>query len=60
MAFLEHGKTTAAVIAKDEGVEVDVINAHDLREILKLSPDLRPASITAASAAEGNLRGISA
>lgn len=45
MAFLEQGKTTAAVIAKDEGIEVDVINGHDLREILKLSPDLRPASI---------------
>jgi len=38
MAFLEHGKATAAVIAKEEEVEVDEINAHDLRALLEAFP----------------------
>jgi CRP-like cAMP-binding protein len=40
MAFLEQGKATTAVIAKDEGVEVDVINARELREVLEAFPRL--------------------
>ena len=40
MAFLEQGKATAAVVAKDEQVEVDEIKAHDLREILEAFPRL--------------------
>jgi CRP-like cAMP-binding protein len=40
MAFLEQGKTTAAVVAKDEEVEVDEIKAHELREILEAFPRL--------------------
>jgi len=40
MAFLEQGKTTAAVVAKDEEVEVDEIKAHALREILEAFPRL--------------------
>jgi extracellular factor (EF) 3-hydroxypalmitic acid methyl ester biosynthesis protein len=40
MAFLEQGKATAAVVAKDEEVEVDEIKAHDLREILEAFPGL--------------------
>ena len=34
MAFLEQGRYTAAVVAKDERVEVDEINAHELRGLL--------------------------
>lgn len=40
MAFLEQGKTTAAVVAKDEEVEVDQISAHELRKILEAFPRL--------------------
>jgi CRP-like cAMP-binding protein len=40
MAFLDHGKATAAVVAKDEEVEVDEITAHELREILEAFPRL--------------------
>jgi CRP-like cAMP-binding protein len=40
MAFLEQGKATAAVVAKDEEVEVDEIKAHALREILEAFPRL--------------------
>jgi CRP-like cAMP-binding protein len=40
MAFLEKGKATAAVIAKDEEVEVDEVDAHELREILEAFPRL--------------------
>jgi len=40
IAFLEHGKATAAVVAKDEEVEVDEINARGLREILESFPRL--------------------
>jgi extracellular factor (EF) 3-hydroxypalmitic acid methyl ester biosynthesis protein len=40
MAFLEHGKATAAVIAKDDEVEVEEISARDLREILEAFPRL--------------------
>src|SRR5580658_8235568 len=40
MAFLELGKATAAVVAKDEEVEVDEIKAIDLREIMEAFPRL--------------------
>jgi extracellular factor (EF) 3-hydroxypalmitic acid methyl ester biosynthesis protein len=40
MAFLERGKATAAVVAKDEEVEVDEISARELREILEAFPRL--------------------
>jgi CRP-like cAMP-binding protein len=40
MAFLDYGKATAAVVAKDEEVEVDEIKAHELREILEAFPKL--------------------
>ena len=40
MAFLEQGKATATVVAKEEEVEVDEINAHALREILEAFPRL--------------------
>jgi CRP-like cAMP-binding protein len=40
MAFLEHGKATAAVIAREEEVEVDEINAHVLRALLEAFPRL--------------------
>ena len=40
MAFLEQGKATAAVVAKDEEVEVEEIKAHALREILEAFPGL--------------------
>jgi CRP-like cAMP-binding protein len=40
MAFLEQGKATAAVIAADEEVEVDEINAHELRALLEAFPRL--------------------
>lgn len=33
MAFLERGMSTASVVASDEEVEVDVIQASDLREL---------------------------
>jgi extracellular factor (EF) 3-hydroxypalmitic acid methyl ester biosynthesis protein len=40
MAFLERGKTTAAVVAKDVGVEVDEITADDLRDLFEAFPRL--------------------
>jgi CRP-like cAMP-binding protein len=40
IAFLEKGRATAAVIAKDEEVEVDEINAQELREIFEAFPRL--------------------
>jgi CRP-like cAMP-binding protein len=40
MAFLEQSKATAAVVAKDEEVEVEEIEAHALREILEAFPGL--------------------
>jgi extracellular factor (EF) 3-hydroxypalmitic acid methyl ester biosynthesis protein len=40
MAFLEQGKATAAVIARDEEVDVDEINAHELRAVLDAFPRL--------------------
>jgi CRP-like cAMP-binding protein len=40
MAFLEQGKATATVVAKDQDVEVDEIKAKDLREILEAFPRL--------------------
>jgi len=40
MAFLEQGKASAAVIAKEEEVEVDEINAHELREVMEAFPRL--------------------
>ena len=40
MAFLELGKATAAVVAKDEEVEVDEIKAIDLRDIMEAFPRL--------------------
>jgi len=40
MAFLEQGKATAAVMAREEAVEVDEIKAHELREILEAFPRL--------------------
>src|SRR5580704_2396750 len=40
MAFLEQGKTTAAVIAKEEEVEVEEINTRELREVLEAFPRL--------------------
>jgi CRP-like cAMP-binding protein len=40
MAFLEQGRATAAMVAKDVEVDVDEIKAHDLREILEAFPRL--------------------
>jgi extracellular factor (EF) 3-hydroxypalmitic acid methyl ester biosynthesis protein len=40
IAFLEKGRTTAAVVAKDEEVEVDEINSDELREIFEAFPRL--------------------
>jgi len=40
MAFLEKGRATAAVIAKDAEVEADEITADDLREIFEAFPRL--------------------
>jgi CRP-like cAMP-binding protein len=40
MAFLEQSRATADVIAKDEQVEVDEINARELRGILEAFPSL--------------------
>ena len=40
MAFLEQGKATAAVVAKDDEVEVDEINAREMRGILEAFPRL--------------------
>ncbi len=40
ISFLEKGRATAAVVAKDDEVEVDEINAHELREIFESFPRL--------------------
>lgn len=40
MAFLQQGRATAAVVAKDEEVKVEAINVHDLRQILEAFPRL--------------------
>jgi len=40
MAFLEKSRATAAVIAREEEVEVDEIKAQDLREIFEAFPRL--------------------
>jgi CRP-like cAMP-binding protein len=40
ISFLEQGRATAAVIAKDEEVEVDEINVHELRKTLEAFPRL--------------------
>jgi extracellular factor (EF) 3-hydroxypalmitic acid methyl ester biosynthesis protein len=40
MAFLDLGGASAAVIAKDQEVEVDEIDAHELRGILEAFPRL--------------------
>jgi len=40
MAFLEKGRTTAAVVAKDVEVEVDEIQSADLRGIFEAFPRL--------------------
>ncbi len=40
MAFLEKGRATASVIAKDDEVEVDEINARELREMFEAFPRL--------------------
>jgi CRP-like cAMP-binding protein len=40
MAFLEKGRATASVIAKDDEVEVDEINARELRTCSKPFPVL--------------------
>jgi CRP-like cAMP-binding protein len=40
MAFLEQSKASAAVVAREEEVEVDKISAHELRKILEAFPRL--------------------
>jgi CRP-like cAMP-binding protein len=40
IAFLEKGRATAAVVAKDEKVEVDVIDAQQLRDLFESFPRL--------------------
>jgi CRP-like cAMP-binding protein len=40
MAFLEQGKATAAVIASEEHVEVDEVEARELRALLVAFPGL--------------------
>ncbi|MGA7218767.1 MAG: cyclic nucleotide-binding domain-containing protein [Candidatus Sulfotelmatobacter sp.] len=40
IAFLEQSRAMAAVVAKDEEVEVDQISAHELRKILESFPRL--------------------
>jgi CRP-like cAMP-binding protein len=40
IAFLEKGRATAAVVAKDQEVEVDEINARELREVFEAFPGL--------------------
>ena len=40
IAFLEQTRTSAAVVAKEEQVEVDKISAHELRNILEAFPRL--------------------
>jgi extracellular factor (EF) 3-hydroxypalmitic acid methyl ester biosynthesis protein len=40
IAFLEQSKASAAVVAREEEVEVDKISAHELRKILEAFPRL--------------------
>ena len=40
MAFLEKGRAGAAVVAKDDSVEVDEIRADDLRDLFEAFPRL--------------------
>jgi CRP-like cAMP-binding protein len=40
MAFVEQGRATATVIAKDHEVEVEEIEVHELRQILEAFPRL--------------------
>jgi CRP-like cAMP-binding protein len=40
IAFLEQCKASAAVVAREEEVEVDKISAHELRKILEAFPRL--------------------
>lgn len=40
IGFLEKGRSTAAVVAKDEEVEADEINARELRELFDAFPRL--------------------
>ena len=40
IAFLDNGRATAAVVAKDSEVEVDEINSQELREIFEAFPRL--------------------
>jgi CRP-like cAMP-binding protein len=40
MAFLEQAKASAAVVAREEEVEADQINAQELRKILEAYPRL--------------------
>jgi CRP-like cAMP-binding protein len=40
MAFLEQGKASAAVIAREEEVEVDQVGVQELREMFKAFPGL--------------------
>ena len=40
IAFLDNGRATAAVVAKDNEVEVDEINSRELREVFEAFPRL--------------------
>ena len=40
IAFLDSGRATAAVVAKDSEVEVDEINSRELREVFEAFPRL--------------------
>jgi CRP-like cAMP-binding protein len=40
ISFIDQTRASAAVIAKEETVEVDAINAHELRRILEAYPGL--------------------
>lgn len=40
LAFIEQSRASAAVVAKEESVEADAINAHELRRILEAYPGL--------------------
>ena len=40
LSFIEQTRASAAVVAKEEAVEADAINAHELRRILEAYPGL--------------------
>jgi CRP-like cAMP-binding protein len=40
IAFLESGRATATVVAKDDEVEADEINSRELREVFEAFPRL--------------------